>query len=168
MGTFQMKLWFPEFRQFRQFTWNLTTGCRELLPGLTKQLRSWPKTDWRFAWDLQVWVTVCFFFLIFLLFSKIKLKTHGLPVPLSDICKGDCILLSNHRAHCISPVLVCDWRSLCLFEQILPLLNNRKFRDWRWVSLGRNSILFIGWRIPLLSFFHGLTWSKLGREKRQV
>ncbi len=39
IGPISSELWFPQFRQFRQFTWNLTAGCRQLRAGLTKQLR---------------------------------------------------------------------------------------------------------------------------------
>ena len=38
IGPISNELWFQQFRQFRQFTWNLTTPSRQLPSGLTQQL----------------------------------------------------------------------------------------------------------------------------------
>ncbi len=51
------ELWFSEFCQFCQVTWNLTAGYRQLPTGLTKQLRSDSDesgTDWC-CWESPSW-----------------------------------------------------------------------------------------------------------------
>ncbi len=146
----------PETWPDLRFSWN---PWPETWPDLRFFWNPWPETV---TWDLQVWVTVCFFiFPSFYFFSKltrvniyifisiyhiyiyihiytytyththththtvipyiyiyIYVYTHCQPLlvvlPLCDIWKGDCIPFPNRIAHCISEVLVCDWRSLCL------------------------------------------------------
>jgi hypothetical protein len=69
--------------------------------------------------------------ILFSIYIYIHAHTHTVVLPLIVIWEGDYIPIPNHIVHCISKVLVCDWRSLCLhttldqiFENLFPLLNN--------------------------------------------
>ena len=77
IGPISSDLWFPQFRQFRQFTWNLTVDCRQLPTGLTKQLMDTVMYTVRGVWGLGIRMLT--------LDTKTSLYTEdlGLQVPMT-------------------------------------------------------------------------------------